>query len=132
MNLNYPFSNEDLLQEGNQLNKAIQLSEELIEIKDSCNVSVSSTDTKAAISLQASLQLVIAIVISISIASSEKAEKITEDLLQSAKTKQLTRQKIIVENSSDVEVETVDTEIAANIQVLAQILLALIAKLDIA
>lgn len=123
------FSSHDV--EAQHDNKMTQLSEEYIMIKDSCEVTVSTTDTKAALSLQASLQAVIAIIISISIADSSKAEKITSELLQTAKIKQITRQKLVIENSRGVNVTTTDTQVAVNIQVLLQILLALLVKLDI-
>ncbi|GAF23507.1 MULTISPECIES: spore coat protein [Shouchella] len=118
-------------QGASQVNKTLQLSEEFILIKDSCDVTVNSTDTKAALSLQASLQTAIALVISISIADSEKADKITQELLQSSKIKQLNYQKTVVENSKNVDVTTTDTQIAVNIQLLLQILLALLVRLDI-
>jgi spore coat protein X len=122
---------EDDTQAAEQVNKTLQLSEEYIFIKDSCDVTVSTTDTKAAVSLQASLQAIIAIIISISIADSSKAEKITQDLLQTAKIKQVTYQKTIIENSRNVDVTTTDTQVAVNIQILLQLLLALIVRLDI-
>ncbi|WP_096201082.1 spore coat protein [Bacillus sp. FJAT-45350] len=118
-------------QSAEHFNKEIQLSDELIHIKDSCDIAVNTTDTKAALSLQASLQAAIAIVISISVASSEKAEQITQDLLQSSKIRQETYQKIVIENSQKVDITTTDTQVALNIQVLLQILLALLVKLDI-
>lgn len=129
----HPFclKKDDDTQNAEQINKTLQLSEEYIFIKDSCDVTVSTTDTKAAVSLQASLQVIIAIIISISIADSAKAEKITQDLLQTAKVKQVTFQKTVIENSRKVNVTTTDTQIAVNIQLLLQILLALIVKLEI-
>ncbi|MGO4886863.1 spore coat protein [Anaerobacillus sp. MEB173] len=123
---------EDIEQEGVQQNKTLQLSEELIVIKDSCDVTVTSTDTKAALSLQASLQVVISIIISLSVANNETAERITQELLQSSKIKQITRQRTIIENSKNVNVTTTDAQIAAHIQVLAQILVAVVARLEIA
>lgn len=114
-----------------QINKEIQLSEELIHIINSCDVTVSTTDTKATLSLQASLQAAIALIITISIADSAQAERITQDLLQTSKTKQQTIQKVVISDSQGVNVTTTDTQIALNIQVLLQILLALIVKLDI-
>ncbi|UOE93013.1 MULTISPECIES: spore coat protein [Bacillaceae] len=122
---------EDVAQEATQANKTLQLSEEYILIKDSCDVTVTTTDTKAAVSLQASLQAAIAIVISISIADSATAERITQELLQTAKVKQMTYQKTIIENSRNVDVTTTDTQAAINIQLLLQLLLALLVKLDI-
>ncbi|MCR6109274.1 spore coat protein [Bacillus sp. A301a_S52] len=119
------------LQSAEQVNKTLQSSEEYIFIKDSCDISVSTTDTKAAVSLQAALQAAIALVINISIADSSRAERITQDLLQTAKTKQITFQKTVVENSRNVDVTTTDTQVAINLQVLLQILLALIVNLNI-
>ncbi|MFS0762797.1 MULTISPECIES: spore coat protein [Peribacillus] len=119
--------NQEAIQDNNQL----QLSEELIYIKDSCNVNITSTDVKAALSLQAALQAAIAVIVSISIADSDNAEKITQELIQSSNVKQITRQKTIVENSRDIEITTTDAQIALNIQLLLQLLLALIVEIDI-
>ena len=118
-------------QEARQLNSEVQISEELIFIKDSCNVDVTSTDVKAALSLQAALQAAIAVIVSISIADGDRADRITQDLLQSSRIKQITRQKTIVENSRDVDIKTTDAQIALNIQLLLQLLLALIVELDV-
>ncbi|MCL7747161.1 spore coat protein [Halalkalibacter alkaliphilus] len=127
----HPMDDSDIKQSAGQVDKTFQQSEEYIIIKDSCDVNVSSTDTKAAVSLQASLQAAIALVISISIASSEQAEQITQELLQSTKTKQMTFQKTVIENSRNVDVTTTDTQIGVNIQLLLQILLALLVNLDV-
>ena len=118
-------------QDAAQLNSQVQISEELIYIKDSCDVNVTSTDVKAALSLQAALQAAIAVVVSISIADSSDANRITQDLIQSSRTRQITRQKTIVENSRDIEITTTDAQVALNIQLLLQLLLALIVELDI-
>ncbi|MBT2645730.1 spore coat protein [Bacillus sp. ISL-34] len=128
------FCNDDdtrINQEAIQDNNQVQLSEELIYIKDSCNVNVTSTDVKAALSLQAALQAAIAVIVSISIADSDNAEKITQELIQSSNVKQITRQKTIVENSRDIDITTTDAQIALNIQLLLQLLLALIVEIDI-
>jgi len=127
----HPMDPSDDTQSADQVNKTVQTSEEYIFIKDSCDVKVSTTDTKAAVSLQAALQAAIALVINISIADSSRAEKVTQDLLQTAKTKQMTFQKTVVENSRNVDVTTTDTQAVVNIQILLQILLALIVRLDI-
>ncbi|TKH06347.1 spore coat protein [Peribacillus simplex] len=128
------FCNDDdtrIDQEARQDNNQLQLSEELIYIKDSCNVNITSTDVKAALSLQAALQAAIAVIVSISIADSDNAEKITQELIQSSNVKQITRQKTIVENSRDIDITTTDAQIALNIQLLLQLLLALIVEIDI-
>ncbi|WP_280771430.1 spore coat protein [Salipaludibacillus daqingensis] len=127
----HPTMQTDDTQAADQVNKTVQTSEEYIFIKDSCDITVSTTDTKAAVSLQAALQAAIALVINISIADSSKAEKVTQDLLQTAKTKQMTFQKTVVENSRNVDVKTTDTQVSVNIQILLQLLLALIVRLDI-
>lgn len=121
----------EIEQEATQKKSEYQLSEELIYIKDSCNVEINSTDVKAALSLQAALQAAIAVVISISIADGDRADKITQDLLQHSKITQITRQKTIVENSRDIDIRTTDAQVAVNIQLLLQLLLALIVELDI-
>ena len=128
------FCNDDdtkIDQDARQDNNQVQLSEELIYIKDSCNVNITSTDVKAALSLQAALQAAIAVIVSISIADADNAEKITQELIQSSNVKQITRQKTIVENSRDIDITTTDAQIALNIQLLLQLLLALIVEIDI-
>ncbi|MEB1807230.1 MAG: spore coat protein [Bacillaceae bacterium] len=117
--------------EAANVNKEIQSSEELIHILNSCDVTVNTTDTKAAISLQASLQAVIALIVNIAIADSTKADTITQELLQTSKIKQQTVQKIVIDGSQNVDVTTTDTQIAANIQVLLQLLIALLVEIDV-
>ncbi|HDT6622328.1 TPA: spore coat protein, partial [Bacillus paranthracis] len=121
----YSFSkNTNFLEEAIQTDKIDQISEEYIEIVDSADVQVTTTDTKAALSIQAALQAAIVVVVSISIADSEKADKITQELFQKSAIKQINRQKTFIKNSRNVTVTTTDTDIAVNIQILLQILLA--------
>ncbi|OCA89296.1 hypothetical protein A8F94_23930 [Bacillus sp. FJAT-27225] len=118
-------------QEARQRSVATQFSDEVIVVRNSVDVTVTSTDTKAAISLQVALQAAIQAVIRISIADSTLAERISQELLESSRIHQTTRQRTIVENSRGVNVTTTDTQIAVNIQVLVQLLLALIVELEI-
>ncbi|HDR4724289.1 spore coat protein [Bacillus cereus group sp. Sample62] len=128
----YSFSkNANFLEEAIQTDEIDQISEEYIEIVDSADVQVTTTDTKAALSIQAALQAAIVVVVSISIADSEKADKITQELFQKSSIKQINRQKTLIKNSRNVTVTTTDTDIAVNIQILLQILLALLVKLNI-
>ncbi|MCU4955335.1 spore coat protein [Bacillus cereus] len=128
----YSFSkNANFLEEAIQTDEIDQISEEYIEIVDSADVQVTTTDTKAALSIQAALQAAIVVVVSISIADSEKADKITQELFQKSSIKQINRQKTFIKNSRNVTVTTTDTDIAVNIQILLQILLALLVKLNI-
>jgi len=117
--------------EADQLNQTIQASEEWIIIKDSEEVDVTTTDTQAAVSLQVGIQVAIAVVINIAIADTDQADQVMKDFNQLFKTKQSNRQKTIVEKSKNVEVVTTDTDIAINIQLLIQILVAIVVSLDI-
>jgi spore coat protein X len=118
-------------QEATQVSKTVQASEEHIIIRDSCQVHVHTTDTKAAVNLQAALQLAVALVLSITIGDSDDADKVSQELLQRVSVRQLNHQKTLIENSRNVKVTTTDTDVAVNIQVLLQVLVALVAKLDI-
>ncbi|QQK75908.1 spore coat protein [Salicibibacter cibarius] len=123
---------EGVTQEGTQSNKEVQVSEDFMLIKDSCDVNVTTTDVQAAVNLQAALQAAIVLVIRISLAgSTDDAEDITQELFQASKIKQRTSQKTIVENSRDVNVTSTDVQVALNIQLLLQILVALVITLDI-
>ncbi|MEK3990639.1 MULTISPECIES: spore coat protein [Robertmurraya] len=127
----WDFCSGDETQEADQTTKSVQASYESIVIKDSCDVEVITTDTQAAINLQVALQAAIQLVISISIASSEQAEVLTQELTQKLINKQVNRQQTYIENSRGVKVTTTDTDLAVNVQVLLQVLLALVARLDI-
>jgi spore coat protein X len=104
---------------------------ESIVIKDSEGVTVTSTDNQAAISLQVAIQAAIAIVISISVGSPEVGKSVVQDLKQYFKSKQLINKKTIIHGSKAVTVTTTDNQVVVNIQALVQILLAIVAKLEI-
>jgi spore coat protein X len=121
----------DVEQEAVQLEYTEQDSDEMIWIKDSCNVKVQTSDTQAAVSLQVALQLAIALVISVTIGDSEQGQYVAQQLTQEIGTEQTNTQKIIINNSKDVNVTTTDTDVAVNVQALLQVLVALVAELDI-
>lgn len=121
----------DVEQEAIQYQYTEQDSDELIWIKDSCNIKVHTTDTQAAVSLQVALQLAIALVISITIGDSDQGQFVAQQLIQEMGTEQSNTQKIIINNSKDVNVTTTDTDVAVNVQALLQVLVALVAELDI-
>lgn len=108
-----------------------QQSIESIVVKDSCDIEVSSTDTQAAVNVQAALQIAVAIVISISIADSSQADAVTQDLFAQLQSSQMNTQHVYIENSRGVTITTTDTDIAVNIQILLQILIALVVRLDV-
>lgn len=118
-------------QEADQRELVDQESDELIWIKESCNIEVNTTDTQAAVSLQVGLQLAIALVIRITIGDSDRSREVQQSLLQNIETYQKNKQKIVIYNSKDVKITTTDTDISVNIQALLQVLVALIAKLDV-
>jgi spore coat protein X len=121
----------DVVQEADQFSSTSQESNELIFIKDSCNIDVHTTVTHAAVSLQVGLQLAIALVIRITIGDSDNGKNVAQDLLQHFDSEQSNKQKIVIENSKDVKIITTVTDVAVNIQALLQVLVTLVAKLDI-
>lgn len=122
---------ENTTQDAIQVSDTVQVSEEFIHIKDSCNIDIKSTDTQVAVSLQAAIQVAIALVINLTIADSSRAEQVTQDLLQNSVIRQANKQKVFIENSRDVKITTSDTDVAISLQVLIQILLALLVSIDI-
>ena len=115
----------------NQGDVTKQTSVEWIIVRDSEDITVNTTDTQAALGIQAGLQAAIAVVISISVGSSDIGNAVAQDLYQIIKTKQTNRQKTIIEKSRSVTVTTTDTDISVNIQVLHQILIAIVLKLNV-
>jgi len=124
-------NNETGSQGSNQVNETEQISSEAIIIRDSCEIEVSSTDTQVAASLQVAIQAAIALVINLTIADSDQAEKITQQLLQESDIKQLNKQNLVIENSRNVNITTTDTDVAVSLQALLQVLVALVADIDI-
>lgn len=132
---NFNCKNDDdaeVTQEADQITSITQQSYEWIVVKDSEDVEVHTTDTQVALSLQAAIQVAIAIVISISVGDNEAGKGVVQDLKQFFKTKQRNTQKTIITGSKCVRVESTDTQVALNLQVLVQILVAIVARLDIA
>lgn len=118
-------------QDANQFSFLDQESDELIWIKDSCNVVVQTTDTQAAVSLQIALQLALALVISITIGDSDRGQTITQELFQQFDSNQTNQQRIFIDNSKDVNITTTDLDLAINIEAMLQVLLTLVVKLDV-
>lgn len=118
-------------QDAAQVNKTRQESHEWIIVRGSEGVTVHTTDTQIAASLQLAIQAAIAAVISITIGDNDQGKAISQELKQFMKTKQRNSQKTIIENCKNVCVKTTDTDIAVNIQLLLQVLVAIVAKIDI-
>ncbi|WP_394514647.1 spore coat protein [Priestia aryabhattai] len=128
---NKRFSGEDIFQEAEQIAKTEQQSFEKIIVKDSEGVRVHTTDTQVAATIQAALQVAIAVVVRITIGDSEQANGVLEELKQVSSIKQKNAQKTIIENSTNVRVTTTDTDVAVNLQLLLQVLVAILVSLDI-
>lgn len=128
----HPKGNEaDVMQEADQFVSSKQQSFEWIIIKDSEGVDVQTTDTQVAVTLQAAIQVAIAIVISVTIGDTDKGNAVVQDLKQIFKNKQKNSQKTIIQGSKQIKVTTTDTQVAVNIQALLQILVTIVAKLDV-
>ncbi|MDN4493541.1 spore coat protein [Ureibacillus aquaedulcis] len=121
----------DVEQDAVQKQVTKQISDEWIIVRDSECVEVTTTDTQIALSLQLAIQAAIVAVISITIGDNEQGKNVAQDLKQFMKTKQSNRQKTIIEGSKNVKVKTTDTDISVNIQALLQILVTVVAKLDV-
>ncbi|OLP64850.1 Spore coat protein X [Bacillus pumilus] len=122
---------ENILQIAEQFSQNKQISEEVIIIRDSCDINVSSVDAQVAVSVQTAVQLALVAIINLSIADNDLADEIAQDLVQLTTTKQANRQKLVIENSRDVSVTTVDADVAVAVQTLVQILAALIIAIGI-
>src|SRR5690625_2817065 len=131
----HPFNCSTVVQDRDPTSGNVQQSDqqsiESIVVKDSCDIEVSSTDTHAALNIQVALQVAIAIVVSISIADSNQADTITQDFFAKLKSSQTNKQQVYIENSRGVNITTTDTDITVNIQILLQVLIALVASLDV-
>lgn len=124
-------SNATVDQDANQTNITRQQSEEWIIIKDSEDINVTTTDTQAAASLQIGIEAALAIILRLAVADDNQVEGVLQDFNQVTRTRQSNRQKTIVEKSKNIDIVTMDLDIAINLQLLIQLLLAVIATLDI-
>lgn len=120
-----------VLEEGTELSFMDQESAELIWVKESCNITVRTTDTQVGVSLQAALQLAIALVLNISIADGTKRDAVAQELTQHFSMGQRNKQKIYIYNTKDAVVTTRDTDLALNIQLMLQVLVAILLLVEI-
>ncbi len=118
-------------QESKQISKEFQLMEEIVVVKDSCDVTIYLTDKQFALSLQAALQAAIVAILQIHIGSQKQAIEVSQELFQFSKIKQINKQKIIVSHSKNVYIEDHDQQAAVNIQILVQLLLVIVKKFGI-
>lgn len=119
-------SKEDAVieQEADAFSFVDQESTELIWIKDSCDIEVTTTDTQVAAQLQVAIQVALGVVVSILSSNVANSEVIAQDLLAHANLEQTNKQKIVIVNSKDVKITTTDADVAVNIQAAIQVLIA--------
>ncbi|WP_206919611.1 spore coat protein [Alicyclobacillus suci] len=103
----------------------------IVIVRDSCDVEIVNQDLTAALNLQLTLQLALATILSLTVGENT-ANSIVEDIVSQLSDIQRTRKVIHVENSQSVRVQLSSTEISFNIQVLLQLLLAIIAQVEVA
>jgi len=125
------FDDGTVTEEAGEYSFMDQESAELIWVKESCNIKVQTTNTQVGLSLQAALQLAISFVLKISLADSNEGEAVSQELLQKFSLEQTNKQKIYIYNTKDANVYTTDTDLAVNIQLLLQVLVALVVMIDI-
>lgn len=127
--MSHPFGDDP--QDADQQSQSIQQSYESIIIRDSCDIDVTTTETQVAVNLQVAIQAAISLVLSISVADGSKTESITQDLKANLRSSQINRQVTQIENSRGVNVTTTDTDVAVNAQLLLQVLIVLLVRLDV-
>ncbi|MCY8787751.1 spore coat protein [Bacillus inaquosorum] len=109
----FGFNNDAFIdQDAIQANFNKQISDEVIIIRDSCDVNVTTVDTQAINQVLALTSTFTVAVTAIAINDPILAELVTQDLLQLVTNKQVNRQKLLIENSRCVNVSTVDQDVA--------------------
>ncbi|MEH6971251.1 spore coat protein [Bacillus sp. JJ675] len=105
--------------------------EQLIEIVDSEHVTVNTTNITASLSLQAIVITIIIMAVQLVIEDSETADLITEQILAVNRLQNRKKTVIHVIGSRDVVITLSSVEIAVSIQILTDVLIALLTELDI-
>jgi spore coat protein X len=120
-------SKEDAVieQESDAFSLIGQDSDELIWIKDSCEITVSTVDTQTAAQVQFLTNAVTGTIFA-AIVGNITGEIISQEVLSLANTEQVNKQKIIIVNSKDVTIATLDTDTAAQVQIIVNALTALL------
>jgi spore coat protein X len=112
-------------QDPNAVSNIDQESFEWIVVKDSEGVTVNTVDTQIAAQLQTAIQTAIGI-ITATLVGNVQGQVIAQELNAVLKTNQRNTQKTVIEGSKNITVSTTDTDIAANVQVAAQTLTAVV------
>ncbi|MCO4851274.1 spore coat protein [Bacillus vallismortis] len=121
---NFGFNDAFVDQDSIQAHLNKQISEEMIIIRDSCDVNVQSVDTQAVTSVFVSINALVVIVTLAVITDETLAELVAQDLLQLTENKQINKQKVLIDNSRCVNVSTLDQDTATLVTVLVNALVA--------
>ena len=121
----------DIHESASQYSFNRQSQNETLFIANSSDVLVITAQIQAAVSVQVAIQLAIALVLSIVIFDEPQSKAIYEELMQLTSTTQSMRQQTGIVDSHDVLVINVDLEASVQIQILLQILLALVVEFEL-
>lgn len=102
-----------------------QVSDSIILVKNSCDVTITATDTQTTIFLQSFIQILTIFLLSIGL-DANSIRLFLQEVSQIARSIQLNRQRIIVKNSEGVNVTTSNNDTAIFIQNFLQALTLLL------
>nr|WP_308346208.1 carboxypeptidase regulatory-like domain-containing protein [Priestia aryabhattai] len=112
------------------LNSQVSFKSTKTRIKNSHNIKIQLSDNQSANSLQLSLHLAIALILNIISDTTDSDDLVIQKSIQQSIIK-ADKQSIVIENSRDITIITNDTDLTANIQLLLQVLVALLVQIDI-
>lgn len=102
-----------------------QVSDSIILVKNSCDVTITATDTQTTIFLQSFIQILTIFLLSIGL-DANSIRLFLQEVSQTARSLQLNRQRVIVKNSKGVNVTTSNNDTAVFIQNFLQALTLLL------
>ncbi|WP_299095393.1 spore coat protein [uncultured Metabacillus sp.] len=117
--------NDDAIfeQDGLQVANTEQEIKELIFIKDSCDIKVKSEQEQFAATINIGINLIISL---LNIILDDDAELVTQELLQVAQTTQKSKQKVVIINCKDIEVNLEDQNTGVTLNLFLNIFVALL------
>lgn len=131
----FPFvdfgSDSQVSETAGQYSLTNQTQSENLIIVNSSDVAVITAQIQAAVSVQVAIQFALAFVLSIVIADDAQSKEIYQELMQLTATNQSMRQQTGIVDSHDILVVNVDLEASIQIQILLQILLALVVEFEL-
>lgn len=119
---------EEIENEAVQFVRESQKIDETIIIEDSCDVEVLVKDKQFALSLQAALQALITAILYEYVGTYDKAREVSQELFQIATLRQTTKQRFVISHSKNVKIKSFDEQVEVNVQILVQLLGALLHK----